>query len=284
MKYKSDVTVIIPCYNDGNYIQQALDSVLRQTVAVAKIIVVDDGSDAATKQILSTLNHPNLEVIYQENQGVSVARNTAIESATTTFIVNLDADDYYEPTFIEKALDIINSKPNVGVVGCYYTKFNGYQKHQLIYKPLGGTVKDFIIKNNGLGNALFRKKCWEEVGGYDLKMVNGYEDWEFWIAILKNNWKMEIIEEPLFNYRIKSSSRDKTALHKHDFELRKYIFLKHKEVYLAHLDYYTLEILRINSVLKNNVHKFKNSREYKIGFLVLKPFRWIKNSLKKRQI
>ncbi|MCL9769730.1 glycosyltransferase family 2 protein [Flavobacterium sp. HXWNR69] len=280
MNTKSDVTAIIPCYNDGEYINQALYSVLNQTVVPDKIIIIDDGSQESTKQVLATLKHPTLQIIYQQNKGVSVARNNAIKMATTSYILNLDADDYYEPTFIEKALSVLKTNHQVGVVGSYCRTFNHYGNTVEIVEPLGGITKDFIIKNNGRANSLYRKECWEQVGGYDEKMVNGYEDWEFWIAILKNNWHMEIIPEVLSHYRIKKASRDKTAFKNHDFELRKYIFEKHKEVYLAHLDFYTLEILRINSVLKNNVVKIKHSKEYKIGETILKPIRTIKSLLK----
>lgn len=279
MNTKSDVTAIIPCYNDGEYINQALYSVLNQTVVPDKIIIIDDGSQEATKQVLATLKHPTLQIIYQQNKGVSVARNNAIKMATTSYILNLDADDYYEPTFIEKALLLIKND-KVAAVNSLFRTFKGENETIETIIPLGGGVKDFIIKNNGISNALFKRECWEQVGGFDEKMHNGYEDWEFWIAILKNNWRMEIIPEVLSHCRKKKISRDKIAFQKHDFELRKYIFEKHKEVYLAHLDFYTLEILRINSVLKNNVVKIKHSKEYKIGETILKPIRTIKNLLK----
>ncbi|MCL9809092.1 glycosyltransferase family A protein [Flavobacterium luminosum] len=282
MNLKSDVTVVIPCYNDGKYIKQALYSVINQTVPPDKIIIIDDGSRVETKIVLESLKHPLLEIIYQENQGVSVARNNAIKKANTTYILNLDADDYYEPTFIEKALLVINRDAQVGVVSSFCRTFNHKGETIEIIEPLGGVTKDFIVKNNGRASALFRKKCWEQVSGYDEKMLNGYEDWEFWIAILKNHWRMEIIPEVLSHYRIKKTSRDKTAFQKHDFELRKYIFEKHKEVYLEHLDFYLIEMLRINSVLKNNVHKFKNSLEYKIGKAVLYPLRMIKKIIEWR--
>lgn len=279
MNTKSDVTAIIPCYNDGEYIKQALYSVLNQTVVPDKIIIIDDGSQEKTKRVLATLKHPKLQIIYQQNQGVSVARNNAIAAAQTTYILNLDADDYFAPTFVEKAL-VLLKQDRVAAINSLFRTFKGENQTIETIIPFGGEVKDFIIKNNGISNALFKRECWEQVGGFDEKMHNGYEDWEFWIAILKNNWRMEIIPEVLSHCRKKKVSRDKTAFQKHDYELRKYIFEKHKEVYLAHLDFYTLEILRINSVLKNNVVKIKNSKEYKLGETILKPIKTIKNLLK----
>ena len=274
------VTAIIPCYNDGFYIKKAFNSIKNQTIEIEKIIIIDDGSNQETKLILQQLKSENLEIIYQENQGVCKARNNAISKANTKYIINLDADDYFENTFIEKAYNILENNDKVGVVGSWYKYFENIQFKNAIEKPLGGTVKDFIIKNNGIANSMFRRCCWEEVNGYDEKMINGYEDWEFWIAILKNNWHMEIIPEVLSHYRMKNISRDKIAFNLYDYELRKYIFEKHKDVYLSYLDFFSLEFLRINGVLKNNVLKYRDSKEYKIGRIILKPIRKIKNMLK----
>lgn len=127
---------------------------------------------------------------------------------------------------------------------------------------------------------MFRKQCWETVGGFDEKMQDGYEDWEFWIAILKQGGTVHIIKEVLSHYRIKKVSRDQKALKNHDFELRQYIYLKHKEVYQEYLDFYIGELLRQNSLLRNSVDKVKKSRDYTIGKFVLEPFRIIKNIFK----
>ena len=113
----NQVTVIIPCYNDGAYIQQAVNSIRCQTFTDYKICIVDDGSNQATKAVLSELSHDSLSIHYQENQGVSHARNYAISLAASDYILTLDADDYFEPTFLEKAVNILKSHKNVGVVG-----------------------------------------------------------------------------------------------------------------------------------------------------------------------
>ena len=126
---------------------------------------------------------------------------------------------------------------------------------------------------------MFRKKCWEQVSGYDEKMTNGYEDWEFWIAILSHNWFMHILQEPLFIYRQKTFSRNQKASNFFDFELRKYIYLKHKLIFETHFEFYALELLRQNSVLRMHVAKTKNSKEYEIGRFFLVPFRFLKRIL-----
>lgn len=273
---KSNVTVIIPCYNDGQYVLKAVNSILTQTLKADKIIIIDDGSQLETKAILKTIHHESIAIIFQENQGVCKARNVGIDLATTAYILTLDADDYFEPTFIEKAVAILNTNCHIGVVGCCYKVIKGNVTQKEIIKPLGGTVENFLVKNNGLGTAMFRKKCWVEVAGYDEKMSKGYEDWEFWIAVLRNNWEMYILQEALFNYRIKPLSRDKKALQEHDFALRKYIFSKHQPVFFAHYEFYATELLRINCNFRRKVTTLENSLNYETGKKLLFPLRWVK--------
>lgn len=278
--FYSNVTVIIPCYNDGQYILEALQSIYNQTLFPEKIIIVDDGSDAATKKILNAINHPLVQIIYQENKGVSAARNRAIALAQTDYIVNLDADDYFEPSFIEKAVAVLDNNNQVVAVSSYCRAFKNDKTIEII-KPLGGKLKDFIVINNGRANSMFLKKSWEAVGGFDEKMHEGYEDWEFWIAILEHEGTMHIIKEVLSHYRIKNTSRDQKALENHDFELRKYIYLKHKVIYETYLDFYVFQLLIQNSLLRNSINKAKNSIEFNLGKFILKPFRFLKNKVVK---
>ena len=93
----------IESQNDGNFIKSAVDSLLRQTLMPDEIIIVDDGSNQATLEILSQFNNPRVNIVYQENQGVSVARNNGIIQSQFQYICVLDADDYLEATFLEKA-------------------------------------------------------------------------------------------------------------------------------------------------------------------------------------
>ena len=276
---RSNVTVIIPCYNDGKYIMEALESIYKQTLLPEKIIIVDDGSSTATKNILGRIEHPLLQIIYQENKGVSAARNIAISLAQTDYILNLDADDYFEPTFIEKAVELLNSNKQLMAVSSYCRIFKDNNTIEII-KPLGGMLKDFIVINNCSANTMFRIQCWDTVGGFDEKMKGGYEDWEFWIAVLKQEGTVHIIKEVLSHYRVKKTSRNQKALVNYDFELRQYIFLKHKEVYEEYSDFYINQLLRQNSLLRNSIQKAKKSREYIIGKFILEPFRIIKKILK----
>src|SRR5690606_34094980 len=98
--------------------------------------------------------------------------------------------------------------------------------------PKGGGAKDLLIRNGALASSLFRKSIWSEVGGYDEKMMNGYEDWEFNISITKAGWIIYIIKEHYFHYRLKEKSRNNVADSSYKYNLLTYIYLKHKDIFL----------------------------------------------------
>ncbi|SFD02567.1 glycosyltransferase family 2 protein [Algibacter pectinivorans] len=273
---KSNTTVIIPCYNDGKYIIEALNSVLSQTLKAEKIIIIDDGSDVETKKILNNINIENVEVIFQNNKGVCVARNIGIDLAKTDYILNLDADDYFEATFLEKAVSILNNNLDIGVVGCYYKILKNNRLDPNVVKPVGGSVKNLLVNNNAINCSLYRKVCWNKVLGYDENMKEGYEDWDFWISILKHGWDMHILKEPLFVYRIKQNSRDIVAFKEHHMKLKLYLFEKHKQVYLDNFESYFNQVTYINYKLKLNNLKSTNTKASKIGNAILAPIRFLK--------
>jgi len=273
---KSNTTVIIPCYNDGRYIVEALNSILNQTLKAEKIIIIDDGSDVETKKILKDIKIEDVEVVFQENKGVCVTRNIAVELAKTDYILNLDADDYFEPTFLEKAVNVLNNNAQVGVVGCYYKIFKNNRLDSNVVKPVGGSVKNLLVNNNAMNCSLYRKTCWDKVSGYDENMKEGYEDWDFWISILKHGWDMHILKEPLFVYRIKQNSRDIVAFKEHHMKLKLYIFEKHKQVYLDNFESYFNQVTYINYKLKLQNLKTENTKTSTIRNAILAPIKFLK--------
>ena len=150
----SKVSVVIPCYNHGQYIDEAVNSILKQTYQDFEIIIVNDGStDPLTIEKLRAYHKPKTTVIHTENGGPSAARNTGIRTAIGEYILTLDADDWFEATFLAKAVAILDGKPEVGIVTCGIQYF-GVDKGS--YLPQGSTAKDFLTKTPALGSALFR--------------------------------------------------------------------------------------------------------------------------------
>ena len=104
------ISIIIPCYNDAKYIEQSVNSALNQTYSNKEVIVVDDGSNVETKQILKKLEPKLIKLITQENKGQSTARNVGINAAKGEYILTLDSDDYFEPTFLEKLFPVLRRR------------------------------------------------------------------------------------------------------------------------------------------------------------------------------
>ena len=218
------VSVVVPCFNHGQYLSEALTSILEQTYIDWECIIINDGSTDNSEQIANQWTKDNNKFSYylKKNGGLSSARNLGVNMSKGEYILTLDADDKFEKTFISKAVEILNQKEKIGIVSCWGYKF--YQNNsKSIFKPDGKNLDDYLFKNAAIGNSLFRKKCWLEVNGFDEQMKKGYEDWEFYISISKNKWQTEIIEEPLFFYRQHEISMRVEAITKFDKEIRFYI-------------------------------------------------------------
>lgn len=278
------VSVVVPCYNDKDYIQEAVQSVLDQTFQDFEIIIVDDGSNEATKKVLANIKSEKLRVITQRNLGSSTARNNGIKAGKALYVLVLDGDDTVDTFFLEKAVVILEGNQAIGAVSSYCNLF--IKNHQVVHKhlPKGGGNADFLFDNNSVSFALIRKKCWEEIGGYDEQMINGFEDWEFWIAMTKRNWNIYIIPEFLFNYRQKKSNESLNKISKMYFREKnlKYIYKKHQDIYQHHFAE-TIDCLsNLAQRNKKNELKYKNSIDFKIGRFLLFPFRFLQRLFKRR--
>ncbi len=137
--------------------------------------------------------------------------------------------------------------------------------------------------NQLIATSLFRKKCWEEVGGYDENMKNGFEDWEFWIAITKHGWNYKIVEEFLFYYRKSKKSMLVDTINNHFETNKEYIFKKHKEIYLKDFENCMTVLFHQLKTYRSSEIKIKNSIEYKIGKIITKPYRIFKKLMKKNR-
>ncbi|MFH6769647.1 glycosyltransferase [Gaetbulibacter aquiaggeris] len=278
LNVSSLISVVIPCFNDGQFVEQAVYSALNQTYPNIEVIVVDDGSNSETKQVLKILELKITRLITQENQGQSKARNIGIKEAKGEYILVLDSDDFSEPTFCEKAMHILTSDMDTKIVSCYANLIleNGITTR---FEPQGGSIKDFLFFNQSLGTSMFKKEDWAFCGGYDETMRNGFEDWEFFIRLLKNGGTAKVIKEPLYNYRKRLSSTTSIA-NKNKYELLNYILLKHKELYINNYELTIMHLL--NKAEREEKEKIKNNErlEFKIGRTILIPIRWVKSLLK----
>jgi glycosyltransferase involved in cell wall biosynthesis len=271
------VSIIVPCYNQAQYLDEALQSIFFQTYTNWECLVVNDGSPDNTEDVARKweTKDPRFAYVNKENGGVSSARNLGIEKAKAEYILTLDADDKYEATFLEKALTVLVNNPEIGIVSSWGRFFKaGQQLH--VFQSAAKSVTDFLFHNGvNNGSSLFRKQCWEQAGGYDENPENGYEDWEFYLRVCALGWKVHIIEEVLFFYRQNNGSRSAGMNRKHN-ETQKYIYLKNKDIYEAHYEALIDQFLKTSDLEKAEINKFRNTIDYQLGAAILKPLRSVK--------
>lgn len=179
------VSVIIPCYNYAEYLDEAIQSVLNQSVKAHEIIVVSDG--AIDNSVEIARKYP-VTILEKENGGLSSARNYGIKHATGKYIMSFDSDDIMRPDCIKEHLALADEN---SIVTCGLMAFGA---ENYTARPREATIEILLKTNCIYSNSLFPKKMWEKVGGFDESeiMKLGWEDREYWLRCLKAGYKSKI--------------------------------------------------------------------------------------------
>lgn len=198
------LSVVIPCYNQGHFIKDALDSLARCDQSLFEVIIVNDGStDAFTNTYLQELAAQGYHVIVQQNQGLGAARNTGVKAATGKYLLPLDADNSIYPAYMTTAIALLDANPDAAVV-YGNANYTGDKSGTLVPGP-------FNLQRLMLGNyidacAVVRKSVVEELGYYDNMKIMGYEDWDLWLRIAFKGYRFIWVNQVLFNYRVTNAS------------------------------------------------------------------------------
>lgn len=204
-----NVAVVIPCFNLGRTLEEALTSARTQTHAPAEIVVVDDGSDDVfTRQILARLRRSSTRVLSTPNRGPAAARNLGIRSTTSPLVVLLDADDVLDASYLEKASVVLAARPDLGFVSCSLRAFGDAS---YVWTPPAATFVDTLVRGGMHISTMFRRDVFVAVGGFD-EGLPAYEDTDFWLSAIERGFAGEILEEPLVHYRVRPRSRYHRAL------------------------------------------------------------------------
>lgn len=237
------VSVIIPCYNQGVYLDEAVDSVLSQTFQDIEIIIVNDGStDELTNRICSNYSKEKTSVITTANQGLAAARNNGIAATTGEFILPLDADDRIEADYILKAVEILDSEQQTGIVYCRACLFGSVETDwSLPEYSLEEMLKDNIV----FCSALFRRSDWELVGGYDPGMIYGWEDYDFWLSLIEKGRQVKQLPGRYFNYRVAPESMVRSKDKWQKIEMFKRIYQRHSVFIGRHIDVWLKDLIEL---------------------------------------
>lgn len=224
-----NITVIVPCFNHGEFLGDTVKSVTGLERGDLELIVIDDGStDEGTCRAIDALCDQGVHVIRQANSGVGAARNAAVQTSKGKYIFPLDADDLLRGGWIDSAISTMEANPKIGVV---YgdAQFFGMWKHRWSVGPVD---LDWMLEKNFIPvSALFRRAVWEQNGGFDMSMpVQGYEDWDFWLGAMERGWEFAYLPEIFFDYR-KATESMLTRAAGYESQIDDYVARKHGPLY-----------------------------------------------------
>lgn len=208
------ISIVIPSYNQAQYLNAAISSALDQTVRAYEIIVVDDGSTDDSLKVAMSYNR-YIKVISQVNKGLSSARNTGIMNATGGYILPLDADDMLLENAIERITQLAE-ETNADIISPSFKCF-GLAQDEIILME-NPTIEYFKTANRVGYCSAIKRDVLLEVGGYSPRMTFGWEDYHLWFDLLLRGKTIVTIQEVLWLYRVKEKSMIHEA-NKHASEL-----------------------------------------------------------------
>jgi glycosyltransferase involved in cell wall biosynthesis len=263
------VSIIVTCYNQEAYLAECLDSVLNQTFPNWECVIINDGStdrsEIIAKEYVSKDNR--FHYIFQKNQGVVAARNNAIESSKGKYILPLDGDDIIAKDYLELAIPILEKDDDVQLVYCDVEYFGAKCGRMGIWEV---TLRNILSGGCCVNSSVFRRKTFDEVGGYKECMRYGLEDWEFFVSLVEKGGKFHKINKSLFFYRISPTSRNNTIDDTKDEILRNQVVQLHPNLYYNEY----CKLLRDYNALKR-------SRKYQLINFIFKPYDLLRKLLYK---
>ncbi|SDB22024.1 Glycosyltransferase involved in cell wall bisynthesis [Flavobacteriaceae bacterium MAR_2010_188] len=256
------VSVVIPCFNQAEFLEEALTSVLEQDYQNWECLLVNDGSDDNTEGICNKwiAKDPRFQYYAKKNSGLSATRNYGIVRSNGKYILPLDADDKISPNYLKECVSYLEGSQQLSLV---YGKVEQFGTRTGPWELGEYSYLDLLAYNMIHCCAMYPKSKWKEVGGYDEKMRQGLEDWEFWIKLLENNGQAVLLSQITFHYRIKDVSMI-TLMDKKSFrETRAYVLKKHADIYMENLYDMVMEKRKFEGKISN------------VSFLYKKLFRTI---------
>ncbi|MGZ4292667.1 MAG: glycosyltransferase [Solirubrobacteraceae bacterium] len=224
------VSVVIPCFNYGHYLSEAVETVLAQTLQAFEIVIVDDGSTddsaAVARALIDAHPEASIRLISQPNSGSpGHSRNIGIAAARADYIVCLDADDILALDYLERCADALDRHPEAAIA---YGALQCFGDDTTLTDPREWDTRAELDCNFLTVASMFRRRAWEQVGGIDTQI--GYEDWDFWIGCIEHGWVGVKAPGALWYYRVHGGGVYEGHVAS-DQQIKAHIVLKHPSVY-----------------------------------------------------
>jgi glycosyltransferase involved in cell wall biosynthesis len=239
MNQDSKVSVIIPLYNQAQFVRETIESVFLQTYKNFEIVIVNDAStDKSVDAVMPfVIGNPDQVFLYHNpvNKGLPATRNVAISHAKGDYILPLDSDDRIAATYLQKTVAVMDSRSDIGMVStwmhvCPMPEMVAHQGHSDYFTgqpgsgyPIFAPTKQQILAGNSLPVcSLLRKSMLAELGNYPEIMNRGSEDWALWAMVVHSGkWGIRVVPEHLFVYRVHKDSMCRSAIMEPNFEVTK---------------------------------------------------------------
>jgi glycosyltransferase involved in cell wall biosynthesis len=218
------ISVIIPCFNTGLFLNEAINSVFDSSKEKFEIIVVNDGStDEDTIEIINSISDPSISVIHQENKGLAAARNVGVGASKGDFLFFLDSDNRVLPGYDCSAIREFARNPSVGVV--YGNPiFFGESEDEPRFKSGEYSFDRLLIGNFIDACAFVRRSAFESVGGFSVdERLQGWDDWDLWIKIHLAKWEFKYLNKDCFEYRVRRDSMIGNSTEEKKQQMLKYL-------------------------------------------------------------
>jgi glycosyltransferase involved in cell wall biosynthesis len=225
------ISIVVPCFNQEAYIGETLQSVLKQTYTDWECIVVNDGSHDGSQAVIDRFAKQDGRFLpfTKANGGVASARNFGFAQARGEFFVPLDGDDTLHPDFIRRCVERFESRPDTDLV---HTKTKRMGESSKVWHLPTYSYDKLLWQNMIVNTSMFRREAFRASSGYAEDMRHGFEDWEFYIRLLKPHSVVHFIDTPLFYYRVKKVSRSSSHIAEGwREESERMIFERNRETY-----------------------------------------------------
>jgi len=233
------VGIFVPCYNMGKYIDEALDSLYKQTFNDFVVIIADDAStEVGTVNKLSRVMRPRCQIYYEKkNLGLIKIANKYMAKLNAEYIMLFSPDDKMHPDFLKEQVAYLDSHPDVQAVCTWIQEFD--ESHQLIkYNDDLCKLPHMLVNNYFSGAALIRKSAWLAAGKHDLnKDLYPNLDYDLWLSMLEKGFKLGTIPKPLFYWRVLHNSLSHSVNAEQMLVFRKAILKKYSPLYRQYFDY-----------------------------------------------
>lgn len=244
-KQKDLLSIVIPYYNMGNYIEDTLQSLEKITYSNTEIIVINDGSDDenSIKKLGEIKGKYKLKVFDKDNEGLSLTRNFGAEKSSGEFIAFLDADDTVSPQYYENAITVLKKYNNVSFVGCWAQYFGTSNDTWPTFNP----EPPYLLTHNMINSSalVYKKDDFINFGKNDPNLIYGMEDYDSVISMVKNGARGVVFPELWWQYRIRPNSMAQS------FNKNKELFL-YQIISKKHQDFFDLYGNQVSNILNQN--------------------------------